>query len=496
MADKEVGHFAIPCDDPGAISQALDTQGVWHNAHFVVRQPYSCACVVVKQKGLTALLKLLGLGPTDVQDAGATEHPDCHLLVPKGHAASRSLGSWADDIDRRIEEIQIKSGQAPQKSVPQKQAPKSARELFLVVTADHAVDERKRETVAALQLVHELHGKCLADGVKSRELFSRSDVLIAAQSVAQDRIAIEGTALAAMGVRFASNKAVLGFAFDTPKGERRLLISPTTEPRVTDADGTINDLPADIFRALVGFVARQEFGNAVTLLIGFFEAEEVADKPSSGLIDMRPFVQVLCSALMAERQSILRHAEEAHVAHEAYHDRLMVAVRQYRDRAHELARVMSEAATVREYREREFDTMAALPLVLKVTADHGWLVVRTQPITVEFDDPEERVLARYTVGRWIVRINLEDCAVRVLPADGQTRDGTMLHPHVYAADTPTANAKANEVCWGALLTAAQTAVREREYKVLLEYVLLLLGSCNPKDPLSVRALRDIGTRLP
>ena len=103
---------------------------------------------------------------------------------------------------------------------------------------------------------------------------------------------------------------------------------------------------------------------------------------------------------------------------------------------------------------------------------------------------------RYDVGRWLVKIQLSDMTVRVFPKDGQEREGTMLHPHVYNVDTPKMNAKANEVCWGALTADVTAAVQLREFKLLLEYVLLLLGSANPTDPQSMIALRSIGTQLP
>lgn len=508
-------HFAIPCDDPSLVSAKLQRQGVlWHNPKFIVRSPVMANCVVVKHKDLGALLNAMGLGPTDIRDCGPTEQGNCHLLVPNNdprfvHMSSHSNSDADDDFEREFALIQarhstIESGgyglrtpaSARKRTMRHGASGLTPRDLFLAVTADDAMPRLERETSRALEIVRKIRAECMRDGVKTRGFLARFDVYINAQQQAQERIAREINALHALGVEIAGSKTALGFSFDTPKGRKRLIVEARGAPRVTDAESVAHDLPADVFCALTGFVARQEFGNAVLLLIGFFEGDEVSDTGPKPPIDMRPFIQVLCGPSLREREAVARQAEEAHESHETETRHLVVALKEYRDRMREFAVTKRDAVQLRERREREFDTMVSHPMVEGVTVDDGWLVVTTNPITVEYDDPQARAKKRYDVGRWHVRISLADMAVIVLPADGQSREGTMLHPHIYNTNTPKMNAKANEVCWGALACDVAHAMKMREFKLLLEYVLLLLGSCNPADPQSMIALLSIGTPLP
>ncbi|GEM_PF-7014522 len=510
-----VEHFAVPCDNPDVVDRELkrlkkeEGKEFWCNAHFRILSPIEIDCVVVKAKGngLVEVLKIMGLKATDVHDIGPTNVEGCSLLVNKkdprfvGMSSHTKSGGLDEDVEREFQRIQARHSPVvpfvpPSKSPAAAKIKRTPRDEFLAATVSDVVPQQEAATARAREAVRSFRKKCMADGIKGRELFSRFEFLSAAQGHLQEHIAQEISALGALGVEFAGNKSALGFSFDTPSGKKRLLVDAKGGARVTDASEAIHDLPADVFRALTGFVARQQFHDAVLLLIGFFEGEESVGTPPAGLVDMRPFVQVLCGPLLRERDATSGQAESAHESREALAENLAQALIDYRNRTRELAETVRGAVELRERREREFDTMVTHPSVENVTVKSGQLVVTTRAITVEYEDPQLHEKMRYGVGRWQVKIALSDMAVHVFPADGQERDGTMIHPHVYNVDTPQMKAKANEVCWGALLTDVQEAVRLREFKLLLEYVLMLLGSCNPSDPRSMIALKSIGTPVP
>ncbi|MBI4280759.1 hypothetical protein HY628_01015 [Candidatus Uhrbacteria bacterium] len=161
-------------------------------------------------------------------------------------------------------------------------------------------------------------------------------------------------------------------------------------------------------------------------------------------------------------------------------------------------KLKAEAAELIERRGKEFDELLENPAVETVGVDGQWLSVRTKPLVVTVNDPKKSGhLLRYDVGRWIARVHLETGAVRVFPADGQSRSGTMLHPHVYNRSLPHLGVEANELCWGNLKPVAARCAEERKYGLLFDLVFTLLGSCHMgEDPTPFDALRDIGRLLP
>lgn len=203
------------------------------------------------------------------------------------------------------------------------------------------------------------------------------------------------------------------------------------------------------------------------------------------------------------RQGLSRQAEQLGERLERARGALAVSSLRLRDVGEAEKRLVASHGQLLERRGRQFDALLRNQQVEQIALDDAWLIIRTVPITVTL--PASRhypVPRRYNIGRWFVRIRLQDLIVRVFPAEGQHREhgGTMLHPHIYnkplgPPEYPQA-VEANEVCWGNLKIDALRAMERQEYSLLLEYVLHLLTNIQPDDPAFFAAVTEIGTPLP